>query len=66
MKKEKAIKRAAEKKIRKAEKVIRTLPVSPQVFTYVKLYQVMQELHFQGNYKWVLRLCDIVLEEDIT
>lgn len=48
--------------IRKAEKAIQNLPVTPQVHTYVKMYQVLEELHFQGEYKLASEICNVLLK----
>ena len=40
------------------EDIIRPTPVTPMSFTYVSLFQALQELHFQGEYDLVIGICD--------
>ena len=49
----------AEQKLRILdEDIIRPTPVTPTSFTYVSLFQALQELHFQGEYDLVIGICD--------
>lgn len=41
------------------ENIIRPIPVTPTSFTYVSLFQALQELHFQGEYDLVIDICDV-------
>lgn len=53
----------AEKLIRETEKRVRKLSAIPDALTYVKLYQVLQELHFQGRYNLVKKICRALMDE---
>lgn len=56
------LKKESRKGIRKVEKMLRNLPVDPQTFTYVKMLQVLEELHFHHEYSNVCRICDALLK----
>ena len=53
----------AEKLIRKTEKRVCKLSATPDALTYVTLYQVLQELHFQGRYNLVKKICRALMDE---
>lgn len=59
----KNLKKKSEKKIRKVEKLIRNIPVTPQTFTQAQLYQTLQELQFQGQYDLVCKICNALLDK---
>ena len=52
----------AEKKLQKVDRKFRNLLLLPDAFTYIKLYQSLQELYFQKKYKLVIDTCDAILE----
>lgn len=54
--------KATKKIIRKAANAVSSLPASPQTGTYVKLYEAMEELYFQGAYKLASGIGNAVLE----
>ncbi len=64
--KKKKIKKVAKKKIQRVERVFRNLLVEPQSHTYMTMYQVLEELHFQGKYNLVVQMCDVLLKTDET
>lgn len=41
------------------ENTIRPIPVTPTSFTYVSLFQALQEICFQGEYDLVIGICDV-------
>lgn len=53
-----SLKEESKKKIREIEKKIQDLPMIPTTFTYIKVYQALQELHFHEKYEIVNRICD--------
>lgn len=44
--------------IEEARQLINKIPVTPELTTYLKLYEVLQELHFQGNYDVAIELVE--------
>lgn len=64
--KKKNIKKVSKKKIHRVEQVFRNLLVEPQAHTYMTMYQVLEELHFQGKYNLVVQMCDVLLKTDET
>ena len=56
-------KKIARKKIREVENMLQNLPVTPQTYTLVKMYQVLEELHFQKDYALVCSICDALLNK---
>lgn len=64
--KKKNIKKVSKKKIHRVERVFRNLLVEPQSHTYMTMYQVLEELHFQGKYNLVVQMCDVLLKTDET
>lgn len=58
----KNIKKVSKKKIQKVERVFRNLLAEPQVHTYMTMYQVLEELHFQEQYKLVIQICEVILK----
>ena len=48
-------------RIRKVEEMLKTLPVTPDTYSYIKMYQVIQELHYQGKYQLTCKLCNVLL-----
>ncbi len=56
-------KKIARKKIREVENMLQNLPVTPQTYTLVKMYQVLEELHFQKDYDLVCSICDALLNK---
>lgn len=51
-------KKESKERIQEIEKKIQDLPMIPTTFTYIKVYQALQELHFHGEYELVNRICD--------
>lgn len=58
MKSKKELRRKSRKNIQKVGKMFRNLPTIPESVTYMKLYQVLQELHFLEDYELANRICD--------
>ena len=56
------LKKKSKNRIKKIGKMIRNLHAEPEIFTYVKLYQALQELHFHAEYRLVCRVCSAILE----
>ena len=57
----KNLKKASKKKIRKVEKMVQNLPVSPQTFVYLDIYEAAIQLYFQNKYNTVCKICDALL-----
>ena len=55
------LKKISRKRIREVQKMIQELPTTPKIFTYVRIYQSLQELHFQGKYELANSICDALL-----
>lgn len=47
------LKEKSEKNIQEVEKMIQNLPVLPQTYTYVTIYEAVMQLHFQKKYETV-------------
>lgn len=58
MRSKKKLRKESRKKIRETGKMFRSLPAIAESSTYVKLYQVLQELHFLEDYELVNQICD--------
>lgn len=58
MKSKKKLRKKSRKKIREIGKLFRNLPAISESATYMKLYQVLQELHFLEDYKLANLICD--------
>lgn len=58
----KNIKKVSKKKIQKVERVFRNLLAEPQVHTYMMIYQALEELYFQEQYKLVIQICEVILK----
>lgn len=58
----KSERKVTKKIIRKAAKAVSSLPASLQSATYVKLYEAMEELYFQGAYKLASGIGNAVLK----
>lgn len=54
------LKKIAKKEIQEARDIIQNLPVNPDNFTYVRMYQCAQELNTQGKYLQVIDICKIL------
>lgn len=52
----------SKKMIKEFGKEIRELPATPEILTYGKLYQALQELHFQGRYDLVKKICSALMD----
>lgn len=57
------IKKVAKKNIRKVEKAIQNLPATPNNITYIRLYQSLQELYFQEEYRLVIDICSALMKK---
>ncbi|MBE7727301.1 MAG: hypothetical protein E7244_23790 [Enterocloster citroniae] len=55
------LKEKSEKNIQEVEKMIQNLPVLPQTYTYVTIYEAVMQLHFQKKYETVYKICDALL-----
>lgn len=55
------LKKESKKKIGEVQNIIQELPITPKTLTYVKIYQSLQELYFQGEYELADRLSDALL-----
>lgn len=55
------LKKESKQRIKEIDKMIRNLHAEPEIFSYVKLYQALQELHFWRRYKLVCMVCDAIL-----
>lgn len=53
-----------EKKLRKVDRKFRSLPLLPDSFVYIKLYQSLQELYAQRQYKLVTDICNAILKSE--
>lgn len=61
----KNLRKKSEKKIRKVEETIQNLPVLPQTYTYVTIYEAAMQLHFQKEYETACKICDALLQEQM-
>lgn len=55
------VKKRSRRKIREVQRMIQELPTTPDVLTYVRIHQSLQELYFQGKYELVCDICDALL-----
>lgn len=52
----------SEQKIRELGKEFSKLPITPNTYTYINLYNTLQQFHFQGKYQIVIDICNLILE----
>ena len=55
------LRKKSEKNIQEVEKMIQNLPVLPQTYTYVTIYEAVMQIHFQKKYETVCKICDALL-----
>lgn len=51
-------------RINQLEEMLKTCRLVPTTFTYVKAFEVVQELYFQKQYKKAIAICDILINKD--
>lgn len=54
----------AEQKLQDFERMVGQMCVTVRAYTYVHLFQVLQELFFQQSYDLVISLCNILNPEN--
>lgn len=54
----------AEKQIQAAATLLSNRPMTLEAFTYAKLYEAMEELHFQGAYDLATDIAIAVIKND--
>ena len=59
----KKLRKKADKKIWELHEVLTKLPIYPNSFTYVNMYQSIQQLYHQEKYNLVIKLCDVLIED---
>lgn len=51
----------ANEKINELEKIMRKYLLEPKVFTYINIYQSVQQLYQQEEYKKVIDICNVLI-----
>lgn len=54
----------ANKKINALEEIIKKFPVVPKTFTYINIYQSVQQLYQHEEYKKVIDICNVIIYSD--
>ena len=49
------LRKKSEKNIQEVEKMIQNLPVLPQTYTYVTIYEAVMQIHFQKKYETIIK-----------
>lgn len=51
----------ANEKINELERILKQFPVVPKTFTYINIYQSVQQLYQQEEYKKVIDICNVLI-----